>query len=294
MIDANTISRHSISCLGPHGFHRMAYTQWGDPLNQRVAICVHGLTRNGRDFDFLARVLRQSHRVACPDMAGRGESDWLEKPEDYVPPVYMADCAALIARLGVERVDWIGTSMGGLIGMLMAAQPGSPIRRLVINDIGPVIPGPARERIAEYVGADPRFANLKSVEQHLRQVHAPFGPLTDGQWRHLAEHGARRVKDQAEGGEGAWRLHHDPGIAAGFGNLADTGMDLWPLWDRIACPVLLIRGENSDLLPREVALEMTARGPKAKLMEIAECGHAPALMDDAQTEAVRRWLVEEQ
>lgn len=292
MTGASTMTEHRLTCLGPHGFHRLAYTQWGDPGNRRVAVCVHGLTRNGRDFDPLAQALQDHYRIVCPDMAGRGNSDWLASPEDYGVAVYMADCAALIARLDVQRVDWIGTSMGGMIGMLMAAQPGSPIRRLVINDIGPVIPKEARERIAEYVGLEWRFADLDGVEQHLRQVHAPFGPLTDGQWRHLALHSARRAGKGAGKGEG-WRLHYDPGISAGFKTLAGTEMNLWPLWDRIACPVLLIRGEESDLLPREVALEMTTRGPKAQLMEIADTGHAPALMDEAQTEAVRRWLLEE-
>ena len=183
---------HSLSCLGPHGFHRIVYREWGEPDHPHVVVCVHGLTRNSRDFDPLAAHLAKRRRVICPDIAGRGESPWLPHPGDYGYPLYLSDMAALIARAGVETVDWVGTSMGGLIGMFLAAQPGNPIRRLVMNDVGPLVPKAALERLASYVGVDPAFDGLPQLEQYLRQICAPFGPLTDAQWQHLARHSARQ------------------------------------------------------------------------------------------------------
>ncbi len=170
----------------------MAYAEWGAAEAARVVLCVHGLTRSGRDFDRLAAALAASGcRVVCPDVVGRGSSDWLEDPAGYAYPQYLADMTALIARLDVEAVDWVGTSMGGLIGMMLAAQPGTPIRRLVINDIGPFIPKAALARIGDYLGQDQSFADLEAAEAHLRTVHAPFGPLTDAQWEHLTLHSVR-------------------------------------------------------------------------------------------------------
>jgi len=270
--------------LGLHGFHRVAYHEWGSAESGRAVVCVHGLTRTGRDFDALAGALADRFRVACPDMPGRGLSEWLPHPLDYGYPVYLADAAALIARLGVEQVDWVGTSMGGLIGMMLAAQPGTPIRRLVLNDVGPFIPKPAVERIAGYVGTDPRFSDLAAVEAYLREVHAPFGALSDAQWRHLAEHSVRRLPD------GTWALHYDPGIGAAFRGVPLQAVELWPVWDAVRCPVLVLRGEHSDLLTREIAAEMAARGPKATVVEVAGAGHAPALMDSGQIETIRSWL----
>ena len=186
---------HSLSCLGPHGFHRVLYREWGEPGNPRVVVCVHGLTRNSRDFDRLAAHLSRHFRVICPDIAGRGESPWLPHAADYGYPLYLSDMAALIARIGVETVDWVGTSMGGLIGMFLAAQPGSPIRRLVMNDVGPLVPKAALERLAGYVGTDPMFDGIADLEQYLRRTCAPFGPLTDAQWHHLALHSVRHRPD---------------------------------------------------------------------------------------------------
>ena len=177
----------SLRCLGPHGFHRLAYWEWPGPKGARTVLCVHGLTRNGRDFDALAEALSATCRVVCPDVVGRGKSEWLSDPADYGYSTYLADMAALIARLDVEAIDWVGTSMGGLIGMMLAAQPGAPIRRLVINDVGPLIAKEGLERIASYVGRDPSFRDLAELEAALRVVAASFGPLSDAQWRHLAD-----------------------------------------------------------------------------------------------------------
>ena len=271
--------------LGPHGFHKVSYGERGPAGADRTVVCVHGLTRNGRDFDPLAMGLEANFRVVCPDVVGRGDSDWLVHKEDYGYPQYMADMAALIARLATNDVYWVGTSMGGLIGMMLAAQPNSPIRRLVMNDIGPFIPKAAAERIGSYVGNAPDFASIADAEAYLRQVHAGFGDLTEGQWRHLAEHSVRRK------GEG-YRLHYDPAIGHAFrGDGEATDIDLWPVWDAVNCPVLVLRGAQSDTLLAATAQEMTARGPKAQLKTIEGVGHAPALMDDQQIALVRDWLM---
>ncbi|MEE8228184.1 MAG: alpha/beta hydrolase [Kiloniellales bacterium] len=267
------------------GFHRVAYGLWRPPGRTADAVvCVHGLTRNGRDFDDLAAALAEAGwLVACPDVVGRGDSDWLADPAGYIYPQYIADLTALVARLGVDEIDWIGTSMGGLIGMMMAAQPQTPIRRLVLNDIGPFIPKAAIERIASYVGSDPRFADLAEAEAYLRQIHEPFR-VTDEQWRRLAAHSVR----PDDGGR--LRLRYDPAIAAAFAEPPFEDLDLWPLWDGIAVPTLVLRGAESDLLRPETAAEMKTRGPKAEVIEIPRCGHAPMLMDEAQISAVRDWL----
>lgn len=327
----------SFQGCSPTGFHEVFYTDWGDPAAQRVIVCCHGLTRNGRDFDALAARLasgidfawmhRQQAvaeapsaqggwlgarlaglfgrrarspvpvdpallmpdpkpepvRVICPDVAGRGRSEWLKDPANYGYPQYMSDMTALIARLGVPAVDWIGTSMGGLIGMFLAAAPNSPIRSLVVNDVGPVLPREALLRIAEYVGRDERFANLAELEAHLRRVHAPFGPLSDAEWRHLAQHGHRFHAD------GSYGLAYDPGIAVNV-RAAVRDWDFWASWDAIACPALVLHGAESDLLSAEVADAMSKRGPKAGLVTFDGIGHAPALMSTDQIEVVAQWL----
>lgn len=274
--------RHFLG-LSPAGFHRVAYTEWGDPAAARVIVCCHGLTRNGRDFDVLAGVLAHGARVVCPDIVGRGQSEWLRDPAHYGYPQYCADMAALIARLDADRVDWVGTSMGGLIGLTLAAQAGSPISRLVINDVGPFVPKAALLRIADYVGLDNRFSTLAALEGHLRKVLAPFGPLTDAQWCHLVEHGHRHR------GDGTYGLAYDPAIALNVKG-AVQDWDLWPLWDRVSCPTLVLRGADSDLLLPSTAEEMTRRGPRARLVTWPGMGHAPALMAPEQTSLVAEWL----
>lgn len=273
----------SVLGLSPQGFHHMRFVEWQAMGAERTVLCVHGLTRNGRDFDRLAQVLARRSRVVCPDVVGRGKSDWLAQSASYTYPQYLADMTALIARLGVSEVDWIGTSMGGLIGMMLAAQPNTPLRRLVLNDVGPFIPRAAVERIGSYVGRDPRFATLHEVETYLRQVLAPFGPLSDADWSHLAEHGHRRYPD------GTLGLAYDPAIGDPFRQPA-SDVVLWPLWDAIKIPVLLLRGAQSDLLLPETAREMTVRGPRTRLVEFPGIGHAPALMAADQIATVVDWL----
>lgn len=279
------MTRHSYLGLGSAAFHRLSYVEWGAPENPRTLICVHGLTRNGRDFDFVAAALEDSYRVVCPDVLGRGASGWAASATDYNNRQYLSDLTGLLARLGSDEVDWLGTSMGGILGMLAAATPGSPVRRLILNDIGATIAKAALERIGGYVGADPHFEDIAAVEAYHRDVHAPFGRLTDGQWRHLATHNARPRPD------GGYGLAYDPAIGDAFRANPVVDVDLWAVWDRIEVPVLLLRGAESDLLPRDVAVEMTRRGPKADLIEFADCGHAPALMAPAQIAAVRDWLL---
>jgi pimeloyl-ACP methyl ester carboxylesterase len=278
-----TMSERTLSCLGPHGFHRVAYTEWAGPVGAATVLCVHGLTRNGRDFDDLARALSRRFRVVCPDVVGRGKSEWLSHAADYGYPLYLADMTALIARLDVAEIHLVGTSMGGLIGMMLAAQKGTPIRRLVVNDIGPLIALEGLLRIATYVGADPVFADLAALEAYLRQVSASFGTLSDAQWRHLAAHGARRRQD------GTLGRAYDPAIAEAFKTVKDD-IDLWPVWDAIACPTLVLRGAESDLLRSADAAAMTTRGPRARLVEFPGIGHAPALMAADQIAVIEDFL----
>ena len=275
----------TLPCLGPHGFHRLNYYEWGDPANDRVLICVHGLTRNGRDFDAIGAAMASGYRVLCPDVVGRGHSGWLTAKEDYGYPVYCSDMAALIARSGASQVDWVGTSMGGLIGMLLAAQPDSPIRRLVINDVGPFIPKASLDRLSGYVGKDPRYDSFEEFEQYIRTVSQPFGPLNDAQWRHLAQTSARQYPD------GRWGPGYDPAIGIAFHNI-QADVVLWPYWDKVRCPTLLLRGRESDLLLPETAEEMTRRGPRARKVEFSGIGHAPMLMAQDQIEVVREFLMD--
>ena len=268
--------------LFPEGFRRVAYTEWGERDNPRVLVCVHGLTRNGRDFDSLAEALCDAYRVVCPDVIGRGRSEWLTRKADYGYPLYVPLLATLIAHLGVDEVDWVGTSMGGLIGMFLAASPGTPIRRMVMNDVGPLVPKAALERLGGYVGKAPAFDDIAQLEAYLREVSAPFGPLSDAQWRHLAIHSARREGDKL-------LLAYDPGIGAPFqGEQQDV--NLWPVWSVVRAPVLVVRGGDSDLLLRDTAQQMLAR-PGTELFEVPGTGHAPMLMAVEQIAAVREFLL---
>ena len=268
-------------------FHRMAYTAWGDPAAP-VVVCVHGLTRNGRDFDALAENLSDQFRVICPDLPGRGGSDWLPDPMLYQAQHYVTALAHLLAVIGTD-VAWVGTSLGGICGILASATPGNPIAKLVLNDVGPFIPVEALSRIRAYMLASnasrrmERFTDLDAIERHLRLVHAPFGPLTDAQWAHLARHSTRTLPD------GHLTMHYDPGIAVPMRDNPAAAVDLWAFWDRIRVPVLAIRGEVSDLLLPETLARMEASG--AKSLIVPDTGHAPALMDEAQIATVRAFLL---
>jgi pimeloyl-ACP methyl ester carboxylesterase len=247
---------------------------------------VHGLTRQGRDFDILARAFaRQGWRVVCPDLVGRGQSGWLTQPAGYTLVQYGADMNALLARLDVEEVDWLGNSLGGLVGMMLAAQPETPIRRLVLNDIGPFIPGTALRRLGLYLNAPPpRFVDLAAAERYVRTTLAPFGQLNDDQWRHLTEHSIR------PDGKGGLLRHHDPEIAEAYRPWRLGSIAMWYLWDEVRCPVLLLRGADSDLLPDYTAREMTRRGPRAELIEFEGIGHLPALMTQDQIQPILNFL----
>jgi pimeloyl-ACP methyl ester carboxylesterase len=298
--------------LGPHGFHRVAYVEWGDLDARHVVVCAHGLTRNSRDFDVLAEYLAvRGCRVVCMDVVGRGDSDWLAHKEDYGFTQYVADAAALLARItapkpsllrrlqgagGAHVIDWVGTSMGGLIGMMVAAEPHSPIRGLVLNDVGPLIPWPALARLKLVAtGQGTRFASIDEVERYLRDACASFGPLKDRQWRRLAVHGSRRAPD------GAYTLAHDPAIVStmrsgggagvAFGADFFFGIDLWRIWDAVKCPTLVLRGAQSDLLTESTVKQMQGRGPKMKAVEFPGVGHAPWLMSEDQVRPIADFLL---
>jgi pimeloyl-ACP methyl ester carboxylesterase len=262
-------------------FYRLAYTEWGDPAAP-VVLCVHGLTRTGRDFDPLAEALAPRFRVICPDLPGRGRSDWLPDPALYQPVSYVQALAHLLAAIG-EEVAWVGTSLGGICGMMIAAASGAPVTRLVLNDIGPHIPAEALARIRTYLGTQPVFSDLAALEAHLRLIHAPFGKLTDAQWAFLARISARTLPD------GQIALHYDPGIAVPIMASEPADADFWPFWQRISVPVLAIRGAESDLLLPETLARMEQEG--AQTLVVPDTGHAPALMDAPTIQAVERFLL---
>ena len=276
-----------VQCASASGLHRMAYVEWGERDNPAVLVCVHGLTRCARDFDFLAAALASRYRVVCPDVAGRGDSDWLRDPSEYEVTNYAADMVTLIARLDVDSLHWVGTSLGGLIGMAIASLPGSPIARLVLNDVGPVLSAVALERIGAYVGDWPPLPDIGAAERFVRSTSATFGPHTDAEWRFLTEHVVRRNPD------GSLRMHYDPALAAPYkAGIPKKDMELWNVYDPIRCPTLVLRGEQSDLLTRDTAKKMTERGPRAKLVEVPGVGHAPTLIHADQIAIVRDFLLE--
>ena len=290
-----------VDCPDAQGAHRMAYWQWGQPDAGRVILCAHGLSRQGRDFDTLARGLcaRASTpiRVVCPDVVGRGRSDWLKDPMGYQIPNYAGDILALLAALKPTTLDWVGTSMGGLIGIVVCGQPGLPlpvpVRRLVINDVGPVIQWSAVERIGSYLGQTGRFETLEQAAAAMLAVSASFGPISPENWLELSRHMVRPIP----GGGGALTLHYDPAIAVPFRTLTQEASAqgeamVWQLYDNIRAQTLLLRGADSDVLSRATATAMVQRGPKARLVEFSGVGHAPMLIADDQVDCVARFLLE--
>ena len=283
----STFREASVQCISPAGLHRMAYTEWGSPDNPKVLICAHGLSRVGRDFDELARALCAEYRVVCPDIVGRGNSGWLADPRQYVVPQYVSDMVTLIARLNPGELHWLGTSMGGLIGMGLAALPDTPIRKLVLNDVGPIIKAGALKRIGEYLGQAPAFPDIGSAEKYIRAVSAPFALKTDAQWKFLTDISVRRV-------DNGFRMHYDPAIAVPFKEQsgASADIELWPMYEAIRCAVLVTRGEHSDLLARDTLAQMAGRGPKAAIAEIPGVGHAPMFMDADQIKVIQDFLLD--
>jgi len=248
-----------------------------------VIVCAHGYSGNARDFDYLARALADDARVICIDVAGRGDSSWLP-PMGYHFGQFIADIHSLFTHLKLKQVEWVGTSMGGLLGMILASEPSSPVRRLVMNDIGAYIPMDALQAIARNLEAPESFASLAEVEAHMRHTHRDWGAITDAQWRHFATHGSRKDGDR-------YRLHFDPEIARVARPMPFTpGLFFWDAWYRVRCPVLLLRGEHSEVFPQSVADAMLDVKPATELVEIAGCGHVPALMSIPQVRLVRDFL----
>jgi len=258
--------------------------EWGDLDNVKTLVCAHGLTRNARDFDFLARELTDHYRVICIDYPGRGHSDWLHDAAAYGVPYYAQISGELIDQLALTDIAWLGTSMGGLVGMALASIPDTSINRLILNDVGPFIPLAALERINSYLETDRVFETLAHYELYLRFAHATFGEISDAQWAHMVEH-SHRVD-----AEGKLRTHYDPNIVQAFAS-AEQDIDLWTVWEAIDCPTMVIRGEDSDLLLADTAEAMTQRGPKADLYTVPNAGHAPSLMARDQIEWIKDWLV---
>jgi pimeloyl-ACP methyl ester carboxylesterase len=278
------MERKSLALGEPFGELTLSYLDWGDPGAARTVVCVHGLTRNARDFDVLAEAFAaRGRRVLAVDVAGRGGSDWLADPGQYAVPVHAAQLARFLEPLGLSGVDWIGTSMGGLIGIVLAAGERPPMARLVLNDIGPFVAQGAMEQIRGYLGLDLRFKDLAELEAHLRLIHAGFGRLTDAQWRALALHGGRETPK-------GLRLHYDPAIREPFLAAAAEDIDLWELWDRIRCPTFVLRGAESGLLAAATLEAMRRRGPPVEAVTLDGVGHAPALMSGEQIAIVERWL----
>lgn len=282
-----------VQCISAAGLHRMAYKEWGAPENPNVLVCAHGVTRVSDDFDPLARALCGQYRVICPDFAGRGRSQRLRNPDLYRIAQYVSDSVSLLARVLAngerQTVSWFGTSMGGLIGIVLASLAESPVARLLINDIGPTLGTVALQRIGDYIGQAARFADFESAARFIRDGSLSFGEHTESEWRKLAKDVLRQDQD------GQWVRHYDIGLALPFQTATkESAMQdealLWAAYDAIACPTLLVRGADSDLLSHATALDMTRRGPKAQLIELAHCGHAPSFVHDDQISIARKFF----
>lgn len=291
-----------VPCPDASGGHRMAYWSWGNPRAGHVIVCVHGLSRQGRDFDVVAQAMvgraGDAVRVVCPDVVGRGRSDWLRDPQGYAVPTYVGDMLAMLGQLHAEApvtdLSWLGTSMGGLIGLGLAGTPGlplpAPMRRVVLNDVGPTIQWQAIQRIGEYLGKTGKFDTVQQAADAMWQISTSFGPHTPEQWTALSE---PMVKPHPDGG---FTLHYDPAIAVPLRALTQEAAEqgqaaAWSLYDAVTARTLLLRGAQSDLLSRDTALEMTGRGPRATLIEFMGVGHAPTLVAPDQVDAVATFLL---
>lgn len=284
------VTRKFVQCISPRGLHNMAYKEWGDPANPRVLLALHGITRVSDDFDALAAALCDTYRVICPDVVGRGRSDWLTDPQLYQIPQYVSDMVTLVARLDADSIDWFGTSMGGLIGIIYASLRNNPIRKLLLNDVGPVLNYEALVRISDYLGQDMRFATCDEGAAYIREISQTFGPHSDAQWKKLAHDVLR------QNAEGQWVRHYDLNIAlplkATTPESAAAGQQLlWAAYDAIRCPTLLVRGAESDLISAESAHAMTQRGPRAQLIELAGIGHAATFVHDDQIALARNFFL---
>lgn len=288
--------------VSEEGFHRVAYTEWGNPSEiDHPILCVHGFTRNGSDFNALANTLsRVGKHVFCPDMVGRGDSDWLKNPLHYTYEQYISDMNTMIARSQAKQIDWVGTSMGGLIGMIMASLPNSPIRRLIMNDIGPQIPLKAMSRLANYTNKDPVFSSVEEAKKYFKYACADFGTLSEEQWQTFTEHSIREISPgkfttkydhgikmtQAKS-KLAWNILFNPHKAL-EGTFFDV--DLWNVWRKVTCPVLVIHGVRSDVLLPDIIQKMRGSHPNMEVLEVPDAGHAPALLNVKYHEMIDQWL----
>lgn len=284
--------RNTVQCLSPSGLHTMSYKEWGNPANTDVLICVHGVTRVADDFDAVALSLSSHYRVVCPDVVGRGYSGRLRNPLHYQLPQYVSDMVTLLARLQATTVDWLGTSMGGLIGMGIASLEGNPIRKLILNDVGPALNPEALLRIGTYIGEDLQFRTFEEAAAYIKTISLSFGEHTEAQWSKLAHDVLRQTSD------GHWRKHYDLSLAEVFKAttpemIAAGQAMLWAAYDAIRCETLLVRGAESDLLTADTALAMTKRGPCAQLIEVPHVGHAPTFVSEEQIKLVRNFLLNE-
>lgn len=309
-MDNSSPRLEAIECVSPAGLHRMAYWEWGERDNPDVVLCVHGLTRTGRDFDVLAKALSTRYRVVCPDVVGRGLSDRLSQPLFYAVPQYTSDMVTLIGRLQAHRLSWVGTSMGGLIGLAYAGliatartvvskplparvtqalpQTGLRLDRLVLNDVGPHIEPASLVRIGQYVAEAVSFDSFDLAVAYVRQTAASFGPHTAEQWAALTRH---TYIEQ----NGKWVKHYDLALAEPFKAMtpeaaAQGEAILWAAFDSLICPTLIVRGNDSDLLSEQTLLQMLSRNGNAQTFRVAGVGHAPTLMADDQVHYVQKFL----
>ncbi len=281
-------SKQYVLGLGYHGFHRINYLEWGKSENfnnQETLLCVHGLTRNARDFDFFAAKMCEKYRVLCPDVVGRGDSDHLLDDESYNYLQYNSDMNVLISRIGDKDLNWVGTSMGGIIGMVLASVAQSPIKKLVVNDIGPEVSRDALMSIAQYIGKSSEFESQKDVENYLREIYPEFAPMTDEDWEHMAKYSCRKTK------HGTYKMKVDSRVGDAFrDSISYFSVDMWEIWEKITCPVLVLRGKESSFLSEETAQKMLACGPRTTVVEFENTGHTPTLRNDEQVNVIADWL----
>lgn len=266
------------------GFHRIIYYEWNSSKTADTLLCVHGMTRVGRDFDYLAQALQPHYHVICPDMVGRGKSDRFKNKDSYKIEQYLSDLTALIARLNISSLDWLGTSMGGILGMIIAAQSNTPVRRLILNDVGAQMPESAVKRILSYAGIKTHFPTREQAEAFLRLIYTPFGIIEKEYWQHLFQHS---LVDDPKGG---YTLNYDPQVVGAVEEKNQPHFKLWDFWDKIKCPVLVIQGEDSDILTDDILSLMRKRGPLFDLIKIPHCGHVPMLIEQKQIALVKNWL----
>lgn len=279
-----------VTSISSKGFHTLAYRHWGSQLaiddegSKTPVMCLHGLTRNSRDFDYLAKELSMDRRVICPDTVGRGNSDWLRDSEDYNLSQYNLDVTVVAADSALDVYDIVGTSLGGLMGMILSGMDRSKIRRLVVNDIAPEIPMWALQRLSKYLGENPLFENLKDVEQYMQEKYAPIKPMKKKHWKKMARHGTMQTSE-------GYRLAYDPSIAENYRRYwLLMYFNIWEFWEKIQCPVLVLRGMESDFLTEALMNRMQDSLPHAEFMEFEGVGHTLSLNSKKQINIIQNWL----